>query len=66
MKNERLFDAIGQIDEEFIEETDPEKKQECKKKMRVKGWMKIETILNTWQRNQMQTAVAMKWELLYG
>ena len=41
MKNERLFDAIGQIDEEFIDEADPEKKQESKKKIRVKGWRKI-------------------------
>ena len=41
MKNERLFDAIGQIDEELIEEADPKKKQEQKKKIRVKGWMKI-------------------------
>lgn len=41
MKNERLFDAIGQIDEEFIDEADPKKKQERKKKIRVKGWMKI-------------------------
>ena len=36
MKNERLFDAIGQIDEELIEEADPNKKQEQKKKERGK------------------------------
>ena len=39
MKNERLFDAIGQIEEEFIDEADPEKKH--KKKIQVKGWVKI-------------------------
>lgn len=44
MKNERLFDAIGQIDEELIEEADPNKKQEQKKKIRVKGWMKISAL----------------------
>ena len=44
MKNERLFDAIGQIDEELIEEADPKKKQEQKKKIRVKGWMKISAL----------------------
>ena len=44
MKNERLFDAIGQIDEEFIEEADPEKKQESKKKVYAKNEIKIGTL----------------------
>ena len=39
MKNDRLFDAIGQIDEEFIEEADPEKKHEQKKKIQVKSFI---------------------------
>ena len=41
MKIERLFDAIAQIDEEFIEEADPEKKHEQKKKVQVKNLIKI-------------------------
>ena len=44
MKNERLLDAFGQIDEEFVEEADPEKRKKAKKKAKKKSkknvWVK--------------------------
>ena len=40
MKKERLLDAFGQIDEEFIEEADPEKKKKAKKKSNKNTWVK--------------------------
>lgn len=39
MKNERLLDAFGQIEDEFIEEADPEKRKNSSKKPRKKTWI---------------------------
>lgn len=41
MKKERLLDAFGQIDEEFVEEADPEKKKKAKKKLNKNTWVKL-------------------------
>ncbi len=40
MKNEKLLDAFGQIDEEFVEEADPEKRKKAKKKSNKNTWIK--------------------------
>lgn len=40
MKNEKLLDAFGQIDEEFVEEADPEKRKTAKKKSKKTLWIK--------------------------
>lgn len=42
MKNEKLLDAFGQIDEEFVEEADPEKRKTAKKKSKKDWWVKWE------------------------
>lgn len=39
MKNERLLDAFGQIEGEFIEEADPDKKRNAKKKPQKNIWV---------------------------
>ena len=44
MKNERLLDAFGQIEDEFIEEADPERKKNTKKKSSKSIWVKWGTL----------------------
>ncbi len=39
MSEEKLLDAFGQIEEEFIEEADPEKKRNTSKKVRRNVWV---------------------------
>jgi len=39
MSEEKLLDAFGQIEEEFIEEADPEKKRNISKKVRRNVWV---------------------------
>ena len=39
MSEEKLLDAFGQIEEEFIEEADPEKKKNASKKVRRNMWV---------------------------